>query len=59
MGYSKRKTLFTVLSWCMVFCIFGIIVSRVSNSLGIAMIAIVAVLCLILGIKMSRVVING
>lgn len=55
LGYSKKKALFAMLSLCIFFCISGIVVSRVTNPLGIGIVTLAILVSLIIGIKMAKV----
>jgi len=59
LGYSKKKSLAVMLAWSLFFSISGVIISQVSNSLGLIIIVCVGVAGLILTIKMSKVAIDG
>lgn len=59
LGYSKKKTLFTMLSLCLFFCLSGIVVSQVSNLWGIATIAFAFFVSLVITIKMGKALVNG
>lgn len=57
-GYTKKKTLLTVLCLNLFFALSGVLVSQVSNLWGILIIMVVILVSLGLTIKMSKVVIN-
>ena len=57
-GYSKKRTLFYILSLCVFFASCGILMIRVSNFTGFILIGIVIVMCIALTIIMSRVSID-
>jgi len=60
LGYSKTRTLFTMLILCLFFCLCGIAVSQVSNLWGMLGTVVFAILVsLVISIKMSKVVVNG
>lgn len=60
LGYSKKKTLFTMLGLCLFFCISGVLLDRVSSTVSdAALLAIAILISLIITIKMSRVTVNG
>lgn len=59
MGYSKKKALLVMLAWGLFFTLCGILVSQVSNILGVAIIILTALASLILFKKMSKVEVNG
>jgi len=59
LGYSKKKTLFSLLTLCLFFCLCGIVVSQVSNLWGMATVVFAILVSLITSIKMSKVVVNG
>lgn len=54
-GYSKKKTLLTMLSLCLFFSLCGILLSKVSNLFGITIIGFVVLVSLVLTIKMSKI----
>lgn len=59
LGYSKKKTLFIMLTLCLFFCLCGVVVSRVPNQWGIGIFVLAALLSLFIGIKMAKTVVNG
>ena len=59
LGYSKKKTVFTMLGLCLFFCLSGILVSQVSNLWGIGICAFVFLMSLVITIKINKVVVNG
>jgi len=59
LGYSKKKTLFIMLSLCLFFCLCGIVVSQVSNLWGMGTVVFAILVSLVISIKMSKVAING
>jgi len=59
LGYSKRRTLFTMLILCLFFCLCGIAVSQVSNLWGMGTVVFAILVSLVISIKMSKVAVNG
>ncbi len=59
LGYSKKKALFFMLSFCLFFCLCGITVSRVSNPWGIGVIISAVLATLIVAFKMNKVTAHG
>lgn len=57
-GYSKKKTLFAVLSLCIFFSSCGILVSRVSNIFSLIIVVLVILVSLIITYGLSKVAIN-
>jgi len=55
LGYSKRKVLLIMLSLCLFFSVCGILVSRLSNSAGIAIIIFVIAVSWAFTKKMSKI----
>lgn len=58
LGYSKRKTLLYMLILSLFFSLSGICLSQVSNALGLAIIALVSIVGLVLSEKMRKVYID-
>jgi len=59
LGHSKRKALLAMFSLCLFFCISGVLVSKVSNFLGVTIIALVVLVSIVVTRKMSKVAIDG
>lgn len=59
LGYSRKKVLLTMLALCLFFSLCGILVSQVSNLVGIIIIVFVVLLSLTLTKKMTKVTVNG
>lgn len=59
LNYSKKKTLAIMFSWCLFFCLCGVIVSRVPNFLGIGIIFIAVLAGFILMKESRKIVIDG
>jgi UDP-GlcNAc:undecaprenyl-phosphate GlcNAc-1-phosphate transferase len=59
LGYSKKKTLLCMLLLSLFFSLSGLCLSRVSNTLGIIIIVLVAIVGLALTKRMSRISIDG
>lgn len=55
LGYSRRRVLLTMLTLCLFFSICGILVSQLSNLLGITIIASAILMTFVLTNKMSKV----
>ena len=58
-GYSKDRTLLFMSLLSLFFCLSGVILSQVSNSLGIAVIGLVILVSLILAYRIGKVPIDG
>lgn len=58
LGYSKKKTLLFMSIWGLFFSLYGVIVSQVSNFLGITIVVFVILVSLILTKKMLKVAID-
>lgn len=58
LGYSKKKTVFTMVSLCLVFSISGILLSQVSYLFGIGIIVFLVLMSLTLTIRMGKAVVN-
>ena len=54
LGYSKKGVLFIMLIFSLFFCLCGITVSQVSNSLGAGIIVFATLVSLVIGIRMSK-----
>jgi len=52
-GYSKKKTLLVMLTFCFAFCFFGTLLSQVSNILGAIILFIIAAITLFFLRKVS------
>lgn len=59
LGYSSKKTLFIMLGVCLCFAFGGVLLTRVSNFLGIIIIVISVSIIFFLSKKMNNVVIDG
>lgn len=59
LGYSKNKALLFMLLVCLFFSLCGVLLSRVSNFLGITIIVLVILVSLIISYRMSKVSIDG
>jgi len=59
LGYSRRKTLFIMLGVCLCFASGGVLLTRVSNLIGIIIIVVSVLIILLLSKKMNNVVIDG
>ena len=55
LGYSKKKTLLTMLGLCLFFSVSGVLLSQVSNLFGMAIIGFLILISLTLTIKVSKV----
>lgn len=58
LGYSRKKALMIILVWCLVFSLSGVAVSRVGNSLGIGLTAMVILISLMMLRKMGKVMVD-
>lgn len=54
-GYSKQETLLLLSLFNMIFCIFGLVLSRASNLLGIALLLLLVFICIVITKKVSKV----
>jgi len=59
LGYHKNNVLLLMLLLCLYLSFSGVLLSQVSNSLGIAIIFLVIVSCLIITCRLSKVSIDG
>jgi len=59
LGYSKKKTLLTMLILCLFFSSCGILVSQASNKFGIIIVILVVLVSLVLAKRMTKIKING
>jgi len=57
-GYSKRRSLFYMLSLNTFFCLSGVILSRASNIVGLVIILTVSLVSVLIAMKMSGVAVN-
>lgn len=59
LGYSKKRTLFTMLGLCLFFCLCAILISQVSNLWGTATVALGVLVSLVITIKMNRIAVSN
>jgi UDP-GlcNAc:undecaprenyl-phosphate GlcNAc-1-phosphate transferase len=59
LGYPKNKTLLLMLLLCLFFSSSGVLLSQVSNSLGIIIISLVILVSLIVTFRLNKVYIDG
>jgi len=59
LGYSKKKSLYVMLFLCLFFSLCGILISQVSNFLGVVIITLASLVSLIISFRFSKVPING
>lgn len=58
-GCTKRKSLFYMLTLNTFFCVCGVILSKVSNVTGLAIILVVISVSVLIAVKMSKEAVNG
>lgn len=54
-GHTKRKALLFMYSFCLVFSISGLILTRCSSTFGMALFASIIIVCLVIGRRIGRV----
>jgi UDP-GlcNAc:undecaprenyl-phosphate GlcNAc-1-phosphate transferase len=59
LGYSGKKALFAMVILCLFFALCGVLISQLSNSLGLILVILVVLVSFALIKRMRKVIING